>query len=61
LDFALNRGLPGVCDRIREANKEIAELGLIATASVTLSRLLDLRHPACRGAAKVVATRSSWG
>jgi MoaA/NifB/PqqE/SkfB family radical SAM enzyme len=37
-----NRGLPGVCDKIREANKEIAELGLIATASVTLSRLLDL-------------------
>ncbi len=42
-----NRGLPGVCDKIREANKIIAELGLIATASVTLSRLLDLdRLPA---------------
>ncbi len=42
-----NRGLPGVCDKIREANKEIAELGFIATASVTLSRLLDLdRLPA---------------
>jgi MoaA/NifB/PqqE/SkfB family radical SAM enzyme len=39
-----NRGLPGVCDKIREANKEIAELGFIATASVTLSRLLDLER-----------------
>jgi MoaA/NifB/PqqE/SkfB family radical SAM enzyme len=37
-----NRGLPGVCDKIREANREIASLGLIATASVTLSRLLDI-------------------
>jgi MoaA/NifB/PqqE/SkfB family radical SAM enzyme len=37
-----NRGLPGVCDKIREANREIAKLGRIATASVTLSRLLDL-------------------
>jgi len=37
-----NRGLPGVCDKIREANREIASLGMIATASVTLSRLLDI-------------------
>jgi MoaA/NifB/PqqE/SkfB family radical SAM enzyme len=37
-----NRGLPGVCDKIREANAEIKSLGMIATASVTLSRLLDL-------------------
>jgi MoaA/NifB/PqqE/SkfB family radical SAM enzyme len=37
-----NRGLPGVCDKIREANKELTELRMIATASVTLSRLLDL-------------------
>jgi MoaA/NifB/PqqE/SkfB family radical SAM enzyme len=37
-----NRGLPGVCDKIREANKEITSLGMIATASVTLSRLLDI-------------------
>jgi MoaA/NifB/PqqE/SkfB family radical SAM enzyme len=37
-----NRGLPGVCDKIREANKEISSLGMIATASVTLSRLLDI-------------------
>ncbi len=37
-----NRGLPGVCDKIREANRELTSLGMIATASVTLSRLLDL-------------------
>jgi len=37
-----NRGLPGVCDKIREANGEIESLGMIATASVTLSRLLDI-------------------
>ncbi len=37
-----NRGLPGVCDKIRDANREIANLGMIATASVTLSRLLDI-------------------
>jgi MoaA/NifB/PqqE/SkfB family radical SAM enzyme len=37
-----NRGLPGVCDKIRDANREITSLGLIATASVTLSRLLDI-------------------
>jgi MoaA/NifB/PqqE/SkfB family radical SAM enzyme len=37
-----NRGLPGVCEKIREANKEITSLGMIATASVTLSRLLDI-------------------
>ena len=42
-----NRGLPGVCEKIREANQELARLGSIATASVTLSRLLDLdRLPA---------------
>jgi len=38
----VNRGLPGVCEKIREANKEIESLGMIATASVTLSRLLDI-------------------
>ncbi|HZT26939.1 MAG TPA: radical SAM protein [Pseudolabrys sp.] len=37
-----NRGLPGVCDKIREANRAIGALGMIATASVTLSRLLDI-------------------
>ncbi|MEW6545155.1 MAG: radical SAM protein [Nitrospirota bacterium] len=36
-----NRGLPGVCDRIRRANEMIEELGLHATASVTMSRLVD--------------------
>ena len=37
-----NRGLPGVCDKIRDANRAIAGRGLISTASVTLSRLLDI-------------------
>lgn len=36
-----NRGLPGVCERIRAANRLIAELKLHATASVTMSRLVD--------------------
>jgi MoaA/NifB/PqqE/SkfB family radical SAM enzyme len=36
-----NRGLPGVCERIQEANQILAELGLYATASVTMSRLVD--------------------
>jgi MoaA/NifB/PqqE/SkfB family radical SAM enzyme len=36
-----NRGLPGVCGRIREANRTIAELGAASTASVTMSRLVD--------------------
>jgi MoaA/NifB/PqqE/SkfB family radical SAM enzyme len=36
-----NRGLPGVCERIREANRLIRELGLHSTASVTMSRLVD--------------------
>ena len=33
-----NRGLPGVCEKITEANKIISELGLHSTASVTMSR-----------------------
>jgi MoaA/NifB/PqqE/SkfB family radical SAM enzyme len=37
----VNRGLPGVCERIREANRLLSELGVHATASVTMSRLLD--------------------
>ena len=37
-----NRGLPGVCDKVREANREITSRGLISTASVTLSRLLEI-------------------
>ncbi|MFO1035246.1 MAG: radical SAM protein [Geminicoccaceae bacterium] len=36
-----NRGLPGVCDRIREANAFMAERKLHTTASVTMSRLVD--------------------
>src|SRR5262249_58808655 len=36
-----NRGLPGVCERICEANAVIDELGLHSTASVTMSRLVD--------------------
>lgn len=36
-----NRGLPGVCRKIREANAVFAELGIAATASVTMSRLVD--------------------
>jgi MoaA/NifB/PqqE/SkfB family radical SAM enzyme len=36
-----NRGLPGVCERIREANAVIDELGLHSTASVTMSRLVN--------------------
>jgi MoaA/NifB/PqqE/SkfB family radical SAM enzyme len=36
-----NRGLPGVCARIREANALIKQLGLHSTASVTMSRLVD--------------------
>jgi pyruvate-formate lyase-activating enzyme len=37
-----NRGLPGVCDKIRDANREITRRGLTSTASVTLSRLVDI-------------------
>ncbi len=36
-----NRGLPGVCEKIRKANALIVELGLHSTASVTMSRLVD--------------------
>jgi MoaA/NifB/PqqE/SkfB family radical SAM enzyme len=36
-----NRGLPGVCERIRDANAIIDELGLHSTASVTMSQLVD--------------------
>jgi MoaA/NifB/PqqE/SkfB family radical SAM enzyme len=36
-----NRGLEGVCDRIKEANKVLADIGLYATASVTMSHLVD--------------------
>jgi MoaA/NifB/PqqE/SkfB family radical SAM enzyme len=36
-----NRGLLGVCQRIREANRIISKLGLRSTASTTMSRLVD--------------------
>jgi MoaA/NifB/PqqE/SkfB family radical SAM enzyme len=36
-----NRGLPGVCQRIREANRTISALKLTSTASTTMSRLVD--------------------
>lgn len=36
-----NRGLPGVCRRIGEANRDIAKAGATSTASVTMSRLVD--------------------
>ena len=36
-----NRGLPGVCNKIREANKVLAEMGMSATASVTMSHLVN--------------------
>jgi MoaA/NifB/PqqE/SkfB family radical SAM enzyme len=36
-----NRGLPGVCDRIRQAVSILRELGMHATASVTMSKLVD--------------------
>ncbi len=36
-----NRGLPGLCDRIRTANRMIQSLGLRSTASVAISRLVD--------------------
>jgi MoaA/NifB/PqqE/SkfB family radical SAM enzyme len=36
-----NRGLPGVCHRIRDANRLISGLKLKSTASTTMSRLVD--------------------
>jgi MoaA/NifB/PqqE/SkfB family radical SAM enzyme len=36
-----NRGLPGVCEKIIEANKICKELKVECTASVTMSRLVD--------------------
>jgi MoaA/NifB/PqqE/SkfB family radical SAM enzyme len=38
-----NRDLPGVCERIRDANCVLDRLGVHATASVTMSRLVDYR------------------
>ena len=36
-----NRGLPGLCERIREANRIISSLKLTSTASTTMSRLVN--------------------
>jgi MoaA/NifB/PqqE/SkfB family radical SAM enzyme len=36
-----NRGLPGLCQRIREANRLISALKLTSIASTTMSRLVD--------------------
>lgn len=38
-----HRGLPGLCQRIREANSLISSLRLTSTASTTLSRLVDFQ------------------
>jgi MoaA/NifB/PqqE/SkfB family radical SAM enzyme len=36
-----NRGLPGLCDRIRAANQVLSKLRIPSTASTTISRLVD--------------------
>ncbi len=36
-----NRGLKGVCDRVRIANQHLKQAGIGTTASVTMSRLID--------------------
>lgn len=36
-----NRGLPNVCQKIREANALISDLKMHTTASITMSRLVD--------------------
>ena len=36
-----NRGLPGVCERIKQANETLAKHHMHATASITMSRLVD--------------------
>lgn len=36
-----NRGLQGVCEKIRHANKVFAELGIQTVASITASRLIE--------------------
>ena len=37
-----NRGLPGVCNKIKEANQILKNIGMYSTASVTMSHLVDL-------------------
>ncbi len=36
-----NRGLPGVCNKIKEANQVLKNIGMYSTASVTMSHLVD--------------------
>ncbi|ABG53904.1 Radical SAM [Trichodesmium erythraeum IMS101] len=36
-----NRGLPGVCNKIKEANQILKNIGMYSTASVTMSHLVD--------------------
>ncbi|NES72813.1 MAG: radical SAM protein, partial [Okeania sp. SIO2D1] len=36
-----NRGLPGVCNKIKEANQVLKDIGMYSTASVTMSHLVD--------------------
>ncbi|MEH2072538.1 MAG: radical SAM protein [Nostoc sp.] len=36
-----NRGLPNVCDRIKEANQECKRLGIKTIASVTINKLIE--------------------
>src|SRR2546427_6302084 len=36
-----HRGLPGLCEKIRGANRQLKELKIHAAASVTMSRLVD--------------------
>jgi len=38
-----NRGLPGVCDRICDANQRFRQRGISTAASVTMSRLVDYK------------------
>lgn len=35
-----NRGLPGVCERVKEANQECKRLGIKTVASVTINKLI---------------------
>jgi MoaA/NifB/PqqE/SkfB family radical SAM enzyme len=39
-----NRGLPGVCDRIRDANQRFGQRNIATAASVTMSRLVDYKN-----------------
>jgi MoaA/NifB/PqqE/SkfB family radical SAM enzyme len=43
-----NRGLPGVCEKIKEANKELKRLEVKTVASVTISKLIRDYHDLIR-------------